>query len=82
MTTKTRKLQQFLNLQQEAATTERSQKLIIAELQKQLDVTKAKQAGQEHLIRVRDAKIQNLDTELFALGPLAADQQEGRSGGR
>lgn len=70
-------LQQLLKLIQETAATERSQKLIIADLQKQLDVAKAKQAGQEHLIRVRDAKIQHLETELYALQPLAADVQEG-----
>ena len=69
-------LQQFLNLQQDAAATERSQKLIIANLQKQLDVAKAKMTGQEHLIRVRDAKIQRLETELYALRPPAADLQE------
>ena len=52
----------------EATATERCQKLIIA---------KAKQAGQEHLIRVRDAKIQHLETELYTLRPLVADLQEG-----
>lgn len=73
-------LQQFFNLQQETAGTERSQKLIIAELQKRVDAAETRTSGLEHIIRLRDARIQQLETELFALRPPAADMQEGEGG--
>ena len=60
-------LQQFLNLQQETAAIERSQKLIIAELQKRVDAAENRTSGLEHIIRLRDIRIQQLETELFAL---------------
>jgi len=70
-------LQQLLNLIQETAATERSQKLIIAELQKRVDAAENRTGGLEHIIRLRDARIQELETKLFALRPPAADMQEG-----
>lgn len=75
-------LQQFLNLQQEAAATERSQKLIIAELQKRVDAAENRTGGLEHIIRLRDARIQQLETELFTLQPPVADMQEEEGDGQ
>ena len=74
-------LQQYLDLVHTSAATERSQKLMIAELQKQLDIAKARVVSQEHLIRIRDGRIQQLETELFTLQPPPEMQEEGKWGG-
>jgi len=70
-------LQQFFNLQKETAATERSQKLIIAELQKRVDAAENRTSGLEHIIRLRDTRIQELETELFALRPPTAEYARG-----
>ena len=54
-----------------------SQKLIIAELQKRVDAAENRTSGLEHIIRLRDIRIQQLETELFALRPPVAEMQEG-----
>ena len=68
-----------LRLYTEAQTTVHSQKLIIAGIQKELDVAQQRLSGMGHILRGRDARIVELESELFMHRP-PPDMQEGDGG--
>jgi hypothetical protein len=60
----------------EAQETVKTQRRIIASLQKEYDVSQQRVAGVQHILQSRDKRIGELEAELFMLRPSQRDLNE------